>query len=43
MFGDQSLALEVRELEERYRRGEAIDVATVLVESVSLRYEMLTG
>ncbi len=40
VFGDRPLALEVRELEERHRRGEVIDLATALVESVSLRYEV---
>jgi hypothetical protein len=40
VFGDRPLADEVRELEERHRRGEVLDLATALVESVSLRYEV---
>jgi hydroxymethylpyrimidine pyrophosphatase-like HAD family hydrolase len=40
VFGDQSLAAEVREMEERFRRGEVVDVATALVEAVALRYEV---
>jgi len=40
VFGDQTLALEVRELEERHRHGEVVDLVTALVESVSLRYEV---
>lgn len=40
VFGDHPLADEVRELEERHRRGQVVDLATALVESVALRYEV---
>lgn len=40
VFADQPLADEVRELEERHRRGEVVDLVTALVEAVSLRYEV---
>lgn len=40
VFGDHPLADEVRELEDRHRRGQVLDLATALVESVSLRYEV---
>lgn len=43
IFGDRPLALEVRELERRHRRGEVDDLATALGESVSLRYEVGSG
>ncbi len=43
VFGDRPLAEEVRELERRYRRGEVVDIATALVEAVSMRYEVDAG
>jgi hypothetical protein len=43
VFGDRPLADEVRDLEERHRRGEIVDLVTALVESVSLRYEVVSA
>jgi hypothetical protein len=40
VFGDRPLSDEVRELEEKHRRGEVVDLVTALVEAVSLRYEV---
>ncbi len=40
VFRDEPLAAEVRELEEKYRRGEVVDLAIALVEAVSMRYEV---
>ena len=40
VFGDQPLAAELGELEARHRRGEVVDLATALVETISLRYQV---
>ncbi len=40
VFGDQPLAAELRDLEERHRRGEVVDLGTALDEAISLRYEV---
>ena len=43
VFGDRPLAGEIHDLEERHRRGEVVELATALVESVSLRYDVGDG
>ena len=40
VFGDQPLAVDLRDLEERHRRGEVVDLGTALEEAISLRYEV---
>lgn len=43
VFGDQPLAADLRDLEERHRRGEVVDLRTALEEAISLRYEVGTA
>ncbi len=40
VFGDRPLAEDLRDLEERHRRGEVVDLGNSLVEVVSQRYEV---
>ncbi len=43
VFGDQPLAADLHDLEERHRRGEVVDLRTALEEAISLRYEVASA